>query len=214
MTSDKVDIASPLQTDVCGIKWTVFREEESQLSKAPSTGQDGAPSASPAGAGGPGTPGQQQRGAPASGHTCSEDQVLSSYSRCLEAELLAVWRRVPKRALVSYTYDMSGNQVRGEQFRMQTFPHDVSFPLQILTPPQNAGDPKNLLSQRKELWVFWYGERPEDSFRKLISPKLKEVEDLSGTWENRLPYEARTLLFKALNNLIERWENSSGRSRF
>ncbi len=75
---------------------------------------------------------------------------------------------------------------------------------QATTPPQNAGDPKNLLSQRKELWVFWYGDRPAESFKKLISPKLKEVDDLSGTWENGLPYEARTLLFKALNNLIER----------
>jgi len=61
-----------------------------------------------------------------------------------------------------------------------------------------------MLAQRKELWVFWYGERPDDLLKKLISPLLKEVPDSSGTWENVLPYEARTLLYKALNNLIER----------
>lgn len=130
------------------------------------------------------SPSPSAASAPKRPASCSEDQVLSSYARCLEAELLAVWRRVPKRALVTYTYDLSGNQ--------------------IANPPQNAGDPRNLLSQRKELWLFWYGDRPEDSFRKLVSPKLKEVKEISGTWENGLDYEARALLFKALNNLIER----------
>ncbi len=104
------------QTDVCGIKWTVFREEESQLSvppqPQPQQPQDAAsPAASAA------TAATAATAAPASSRPpCSEDQVLSSYSKCLEAELLAVWRRVPKRALVTYTYDMSGmpNQVREE----------------------------------------------------------------------------------------------------
>ena len=32
----------------------------------------------------------------------------------------------------------------------------------------------------------------------------QEVEEVSGSWETGIPYEARTLLFKALNNLIER----------
>jgi len=50
------------------------------------------------------------------GPRASEDPVLSSYARCLEAELLVVWRRVPKRALVTYTYDISGNQVREGTF--------------------------------------------------------------------------------------------------
>ncbi len=164
-----------LQTDVCGIKWAVFREDASQLA----------------------VPGDQVQ--------CREDPVLSSYSRCLEAELLAVWRRVPKKALVTYTYDMSGNEV-GARFLSTVlitfFLHSLKF--QIPQPPQNAGDSKNILSQRKELWVFWYGERPDDTFQSLVSCKLKEVRDISGTWENGLPYEARTLLFKALNNLIER----------
>ena len=33
---------------------------------------------------------------------------------------------------------------------------------------------------------------------------VQEEKDVSGSWETGIPYEARTLLFKALNNLIER----------
>ena len=66
---------SSLQTDVCGIKWSVFREPEAPISLDP-----------------------------------SEDAVLQSYAQCLQAEFLSVWRRVPRRALVTYTYDQMGNQ--------------------------------------------------------------------------------------------------------
>ena len=37
-----------------------------------------------------------------------------------------------------------------------------------------------------------------------VSEELKEDSDCSGSWESGIPYEARTLLFKAVNNLIER----------
>ena len=37
-----------------------------------------------------------------------EDPVLTSFSRCLEAGLLAVWRRVPRRCLVTYSFDAAG----------------------------------------------------------------------------------------------------------
>ena len=37
-----------------------------------------------------------------------------------------------------------------------------------------------------------------------VSDELKEISDCSGSWESGIPYEARTLLFKAVNNLIER----------
>jgi hypothetical protein len=117
----------------------------------------------------------------------SEDPVLASFSRCLESELLAVWRRVPKKDLITYTFDMSGNRIP-----------------QTPASGANSANEKSLLGQRKELWVFWYGEKPQEQFKRLVSSQLKEIEDVSGTWENGLPYEARTLLFKALNNLIER----------
>jgi hypothetical protein len=72
------------------------------------------------------------------------------------------------------------------------------------TTSRPTSDDKNLLTQRKELWIFWYGDKPEELLKKLVDSQLKEVPDISGTWENVLPYEARTLLYKALNNLIER----------
>ena len=146
---------------MCGIKWAVFREEDNVAFNDAGSGVS---------------------------FSCTEDPVLASFARCLQSELLSVWRRVPKKDLVTYTIDMTGNRIPQP-------------------PPPNrngGGDEKNLVTQRKELWIFWYGERPTETFQKLVNSQLKEVEDISGTWENGLPYEARTLLFKALNNLIER----------
>ncbi|XP_046361472.2 mediator of RNA polymerase II transcription subunit 13-like isoform X2 [Haliotis rufescens] len=63
------------------------------------------------------------------------------------------------------------------------------------------------LSVGKELWVFWYGDEPT-GIDNLLSPDLKELEH--GSWDKEkdkdsgLTYECRTLLFKALHNLIER----------
>ena len=42
-----------------------------------------------------------------------EDPVLTSFSRCLEAGLLAVWRRVPRRCLVTYSFDAAGTVTVG-----------------------------------------------------------------------------------------------------
>ncbi len=116
------------------------------------------------------------------------DAVLSSFAKCLENDLLVVWRRVPKKALLTVNYDSFGNPSKPS----------------ISQAENSAFEEKNPVSQRKELWIFWYGDKPEDLFKRLVSPELKEVPEISGTWENALPYDARTLLYKALNNLIER----------
>lgn len=58
------------------------------------------------------------------------------------------------------------------------------------------------LSGPKELWIFWYGEEPDLS--SLVHARLLKSESEQGSWENGLSYECRTLLFKALHNLIER----------
>uniref|UniRef100_A0A8C8DYK5 Mediator of RNA polymerase II transcription subunit 13 n=1 Tax=Oryzias sinensis TaxID=183150 RepID=A0A8C8DYK5_9TELE len=49
----------------------------------------------------------------------------------------------------------------------------------------------------KELWIFWWGEEPNLS--DVIHHELEE-----GLWECGLSYECRTLLFKAIHNLLER----------
>ena len=101
---------------------------------------------------------------------------------------MTVWRRVPGRR--SDLNDPGGGSVTGHTINPK---HNDK---------KSEGE-KNLLTQRKELWIFWYGDKPEEQFKKLVHSQLKEA-DISGTWENQLPYEARTLLYKALNNLIER----------
>eukprot|EP00106_Octopus_bimaculoides_P002648 XP_014770090.1 PREDICTED: mediator of RNA polymerase II transcription subunit 13-like [Octopus bimaculoides] len=99
-----------------------------------------------------------------------DDPVLDSYTRCIQSDILCVWRRV----------------LRNSEQRL---------------PDQ--------LAYGKELWIFWYGDKPL-SLDTLLSPSLKEID--KGCWDkdkdkdkdNGLSYECRTLLFKALHNLIER----------
>ncbi|XP_055009961.1 mediator of RNA polymerase II transcription subunit 13-like isoform X3 [Boleophthalmus pectinirostris] len=52
----------------------------------------------------------------------------------------------------------------------------------------------------KELWIFWWGEEPNLS--DVIHHELQVAEE--GLWECGLSYECRTLLFKAIHNLLER----------
>ncbi|KAG5284635.1 hypothetical protein AALO_G00028840 [Alosa alosa] len=53
---------------------------------------------------------------------------------------------------------------------------------------------------RRELWLFWWGDDP--NFSELIHNELTAEDD--GVWESGLSYECRTLLFKAIHNLLER----------
>ncbi|KAL6472443.1 hypothetical protein MHYP_G00186310, partial [Metynnis hypsauchen] len=80
-----------------------------------------------------------------------EDPILSSFSRCLKADVLSVWRRSQRQG-------------------------------------------------RRELWLFWWGDDP--NFSELIHSELTAEDD--GVWESGLSYECRTLLFKAIHNLLER----------
>ncbi|XP_078128450.1 mediator of RNA polymerase II transcription subunit 13-like isoform X1 [Sander vitreus] len=80
-----------------------------------------------------------------------DDPVLRSFMRCVQANLLCVWRRKIK-------------------------------------------------PDSKELWIFWWGEEPILS--DVIHHELEVAEE--GLWECGLSYECRTLLFKAIHNLLER----------
>ncbi|KAJ7987316.1 hypothetical protein DPEC_G00337460 [Dallia pectoralis] len=80
-----------------------------------------------------------------------EDPVLRSFMRCVQANLLCVWRRKVK-------------------------------------------------PDAKELWIFWWGDEPNLS--DIIHHELEVAEE--GLWECGLSYECRTLLFKAIHNLLER----------
>ncbi|XP_063769367.1 mediator of RNA polymerase II transcription subunit 13-like isoform X2 [Pseudophryne corroboree] len=80
-----------------------------------------------------------------------DDPILLSFIRCLQANLLCVWRR-------------------------------------------------EVMPDCKELWVFWWGDEP--NLGDVIHHELTMQEE--GLWENGLSYECRTLLFKAIHNLLER----------
>uniref|UniRef100_A0A4W5JAY7 Mediator of RNA polymerase II transcription subunit 13 n=1 Tax=Hucho hucho TaxID=62062 RepID=A0A4W5JAY7_9TELE len=80
-----------------------------------------------------------------------DDPVLRSFIRCVQANLLCVWRRKVK-------------------------------------------------PDAKELWIFWWGDEPNLS--DVIHHELEVAEE--GLWECGLSYECRTLLFKAIHNLLER----------
>ncbi|CAL1569307.1 unnamed protein product [Knipowitschia caucasica] len=80
-----------------------------------------------------------------------DEPVLRSFMRCVQNNLLCVWRRKIK-------------------------------------------------PDAKQLWIFWWGEEPNLS--DIIHHELEVCEE--GLWECGLSYECRTLLFKAIHNLLER----------
>ncbi|KAG7209053.1 hypothetical protein KM043_015211 [Ampulex compressa] len=120
------------------------------------------------------------------GGTPLEDPVLSSFSRCLAGDILCVWRRVAATPATSGPATASA-------------PGAGIFDLGIAPSP---APPPLSLTAAKELWIFWYGEEPDLS--GLVSPELIACESEQGSWESGLSYECRSLLFKALHNLIER----------
>ncbi|XP_018318970.1 mediator of RNA polymerase II transcription subunit 13 isoform X4 [Agrilus planipennis] len=117
-----------------------------------------------------------------------DDPVLRSYARCLAADILCVWRRVPspRGCGTDNLLDFVGAPAPPTQ-----------------PPPIAATHPPPLsLAAAKELWIFWYGEEPD--LGDLVTPELLAQEGDQGSWESGLSYECRSLLFKALHNLIER----------
>lgn len=178
-----VSLLFPLQTDLCGIRWR----------KLTSEGYSPQPGGGGVYAGQQGNPHQPMRGM--TGGTQQpwdylNDPVLSSYWRCLSNDILCVWRRIPSASSAS---SPSGSSA---------FPS--SFPSGFPNPnTQQGSNSLSTLSGAKELWIFWYGDTSPD-LNSLVVPEILNMEGEQGSWENGLSYECRSLLFKALHNLIER----------
>nr|XP_018902480.1 PREDICTED: mediator of RNA polymerase II transcription subunit 13 isoform X2 [Bemisia tabaci] len=115
-----------------------------------------------------------------------QDPVLASFSKCLAADILCVWRRVGAQQQTP----VGVGPGPGGLFDPIGLPHS-----------RTVAPPLSLLAA-KELWIFWYGEEPDLS--GLVAPELLSTEGEQGSWESGLSYECRSLLFKALHNLIER----------
>ncbi|XP_037721998.1 mediator of RNA polymerase II transcription subunit 13 isoform X3 [Drosophila subpulchrella] len=113
------------------------------------------------------------------------DPILRSYSRCIQADMLCVWRRVQ-----STKTDNAD-------------PNALTFEITTSTKVH----PPLSLAAAKELWIFWYGEEPD--LTELVDAELLRVAAnqalWNGTWKGALTYECRSLLFKALHNLMERF---------
>ncbi|XP_013416581.1 mediator of RNA polymerase II transcription subunit 13-like isoform X2 [Lingula anatina] len=92
-----------------------------------------------------------------------DDPILLAFTKCIQADILCVWRRVHKA---------SEQRINNDYL------------------------------SKKELWVFWYGDEPAD-LKSILSTDLLAEEE-AGCWDTGLSYECRTLLFRALHNLIER----------
>lgn len=86
-----------------------------------------------------------------------DDPVLSSFSRCLAADILCVWRRVATAAPPPVDPGGGAGGANG-MFDNITLP----------APP--VKHPPLSLHAAKELWIFWYGEEPDLS--GLVSPVL------------------------------------------
>ncbi|XP_076800008.1 mediator of RNA polymerase II transcription subunit 13-like isoform X2 [Clavelina lepadiformis] len=94
----------------------------------------------------------------------ADDPVLTAFTKCLSLDILAVWRRSPKK--------------------------------------NNHNQPTTLQDIfEKELWIFWWGEEP---YVDKIAQQRGLRDEVGGCWEEGLTYECRTLLFKAIHNLVER----------
>lgn len=75
------------------------------------------------------------------------DPILRSYARCLQVNILSVWRRIPTKKNDPYQNHMFDNRTSNT----------------ITYPPLS-------LKTSKELWIFWYGEEPDWS--ELLVPEL------------------------------------------
>ncbi|XP_066986645.1 mediator of RNA polymerase II transcription subunit 13 isoform X2 [Macrobrachium rosenbergii] len=193
-------------TDLCGIKWRVYVWDNPGGSGVGAGGD----------VGGPGDP--------------LEDPVLVSYARMMAADVLCVWRRTwrgpshdPTSSGANHPHHHNphhhphhhGHHPHHQQpyGGHHHHPHHPHHPHHHQQPPPPPPPPPphfqhnhrhSLKHSPKELWVFWYGDDPDLS--NLLAPELLKSEEIRGSWdwETGLSYECRTLLFKALHNLIER----------
>ncbi|CAB3370318.1 Hypothetical predicted protein [Cloeon dipterum] len=141
-----------------------------------------------------------------------DDPVLSSFSKCLAADILCVWRRVqppqpqPSASMANNPFNLMDPMqavAMGGGFHQMGQRQPPMMPQTTPNAHQSADSNSSLtLNSSKELWIFWYGEEPDLS--NLVASDQLVADNEQGSWESGLSYECRSLLFKALHNLIER----------
>jgi len=123
------------------------------------------------------------------------DPVLTTHAKCLNEDILCSWKRV-----IVTSYDQNTNC----QEKKTTSEEN-----------ENESHMFNERYVRKELWIFWFESEEPPNLKSLISNQLtvdnhgssNDIGSLLAhacSSNNGLPYECRSMLFKALHNLIEK----------
>lgn len=158
--------------------------------------------------------------------------ILTTYAKCLEQNYIAVWRHEPQKRFnapgvgggsgvnhgagggggsTGHSNFPTPNRTSNNNTPTNSGPNAANLASSTSGTANVSGNQNNFNSTNNnntsnnqanlELWIFGYSNhfRVDD----VISNDLIEVED--DTWEQRgLSYECRTLLFKALHNLLDR----------
>ncbi len=115
------------------------------------------------------------------------DPVLMSYWWCLSnAFRLWVERRIPSISSPGCSSPSHHNFL-------------AASPIQHITWSNGS----STLNGAGDLGIFWYGDKSQGLI-SLVVPYILKMEGENGSWEDGLSYECRSLLIKALHNLIER----------
>lgn len=143
--------------------------------------------------------------------TSVNDPILVTHSKCLNEDILCSWKRVAvsaATATANTSFNSSSQNKSAKQGEASAPAAEVEF--------------------KKELWIFWFEREEPPNLRALISKDLTVVDQsssagqtnsnmsqhdsatgsnllaLANSSHNGLPYECRSMLFKALHNLIEK----------
>lgn len=149
--------------------------------------------------------------------------ILTTYAKCIEENYIAVWRHEPQRRhnMPSGAGGSGGgpggtnssghgnfptpNRTSNNNTPTSAAPNSSNLAPNTPGSTINTGGNQNFnpsnTNNNLELWIFGYS----NNFKvdDVIGSDLVEMED--DSWEQKgLSYECRTLLFKALHNLIDR----------
>ena len=169
--------------------------------------------------------------------------ILTTYAKCIEENHIAVWRNEPQKRHSSTSGPGGGGHAGtgtgpggGGTGGHSNFPtptrtsnnntptsagptgglnSSISAATTGTTTSgsgnqNNSGNSSGQNNNNYELWIFGYGNQLKVD--DVIGDDLVEIED--DTWEQKcLSYECRTLLFKALHNLIDKCLTNKGFTR-
>lgn len=136
---------------------------------------------------------------------CLNDPILLTHAKCLNEDILCSWKRLEPQAP---TINSNNNSKQKEPDANELFQESIL----------------DESSFKKELWIFWYEKEEPPNLRSLLSNDLiadqnvnsqsnqnnpsqhtdENILSMASSSLNSLPYECRSMLFKALHNLIEK----------